>query len=364
MHGSANSPKARGVLSALKRIEANHNAGSTPKSLSRQQNRSDVQVTASAGPSTRVLESQSSDDESTFPSTAPAKIPNHGTAQHQEEDNWQPQAEDDDLPLAASDEERGKREEQLTQVARKYDAVVIQQQAESNKENIHVPMTQPEAQPARVVKRRLIDSQDNAQRLNFNDDEELDRVDQSSQVEDPTEDEGFQTQQVATRTGKRKTLKPASRATAPMRELSQLPSPKRPRTQHASTSGSPRITQDRLHDEPPPSAVLNQRQRVSTSVRPRVTQDRPDDEPPPSAYVVEYKAANNAAKELKAFIPKPTQARVPWSEAETERFIMLIEEHGTGWAQLLREDNGEVLHSRNQIQLKDKARNMKTDYLK
>ena len=62
------------------------------------------------------------------------------------------------------------------------------------------------------------------------------------------------------------------------------------------------------------------------------------------------------------------QKRTPWSQHETERLIELVEAHGTGWAAILKIDEnhpeGALLQRRGQVGLKDKARNMKMDFLK
>ena len=67
-------------------------------------------------------------------------------------------------------------------------------------------------------------------------------------------------------------------------------------------------------------------------------------------------------------VRKKVQHRTPFSEIETIRLMGLIEEHGVSWTLLKDEDSkhadGEVLGDRSQVSLKDKARNMKMDFLK
>ncbi|KFY66779.1 hypothetical protein V497_00726 [Pseudogymnoascus sp. VKM F-4516 (FW-969)] len=62
---------------------------------------------------------------------------------------------------------------------------------------------------------------------------------------------------------------------------------------------------------------------------------------------------------------KPTQRRTKWSEEETDGLIELIEQHGTSWSDLHRRGHemGILHESRDQVALKDKARNIKVDYL-
>ena len=66
--------------------------------------------------------------------------------------------------------------------------------------------------------------------------------------------------------------------------------------------------------------------------------------------------------------PRGTQVRIPYTQQEVERLIELIALHETKWQRILEADNehedGPVLQGRTQVQLKDKARNMKLDFLK
>ena len=81
-----------------------------------------------------------------------------------------------------------------------------------------------------------------------------------------------------------------------------------------------------------------------------------------------YNAVNQEAKlrvaELK--IKKTPKERIPWSAEEIECLLELIEDFGSGWAKIKHKDERErnILHCRGQVALKDKARNMKMDFLK
>ncbi len=65
---------------------------------------------------------------------------------------------------------------------------------------------------------------------------------------------------------------------------------------------------------------------------------------------------------------RPVQNRRGYTADEVDRLVEMIALYGTGWARILREDmthpEGSVLQNRTQVQLKDKARNMKLDALK
>lgn len=322
LDNSANSPKARSATDSLKRIEAARKAARVTEALSRQQNREstpEIQVTATAGPSTRALEPQRDVVESNVPSTAPDQILDEREAQAQRDDDWQPQ-DTDEGPLPPESER------ELRQVVSQVNAVRAQRQAESNKENIEFPVDQ---------KRRFIDPQPNAQKVIFDESQGIDSNHQPSQAEDPSSDEGFQSNRMAANIVQQRNLKPALKRPSPHRAKSQRSPPKKARIQEISRQSGREAVGERLNDEPSPSPLLD-----------------------------EYMAANSAARERKAFESKPPQTRSPWSEEETETLLALIEEHGTSWALLLKEDSEGTLSSRGQVALKDKARNMKMDYLK
>ncbi|KAF2665489.1 hypothetical protein BT63DRAFT_459069 [Microthyrium microscopicum] len=88
----------------------------------------------------------------------------------------------------------------------------------------------------------------------------------------------------------------------------------------------------------------------------------------------EYRAVKSSGKtfadglkaEAKADAGRKVQERKKWTEEETSALIAYIEEFGTSWAQIQKEDanRGAILKVRDQVALKDKARNLKFEYLK
>lgn len=90
------------------------------------------------------------------------------------------------------------------------------------------------------------------------------------------------------------------------------------------------------------------------------------DQPPPARVQSEaYKATNEVAKMTTAArTKKKVQTRKAWTDLETETLINLIQDHGTSWKLLKDQDVNKVLLDRDQTSLKDKARNIKLDYLK
>ncbi len=265
---------------------------------------SDIQVASTAEPSARAVTPQRE-------------------AYH--DDGWRPQEADDE------DDERVPAQEVEEARMNRVLALRDRVEAESNKENI--VETQTNLQPP-SGQRRLIDRQDNATRVAW-DSQDTGSNPNASQAE-LDEGDDFQRQQPPINATSKRSLESSNKRTANEPPRSQGPSPKRVRIREANGTRAQSIAQDRQSSRPPPSQVE------------------------------EYLAANAAAKERKAWQVKPPQVRKGWTEEETERLLELIEEHGTSWALLKSEDSvaGNVLESRDQVALKDKARNMKLDYLK
>lgn len=91
----------------------------------------------------------------------------------------------------------------------------------------------------------------------------------------------------------------------------------------------------------------------------------PSTPPPEHVQLDNYKMAKELARiNTAARAKKKTQSRKAWTDLETEMLINLISEHGTSWKLLKDKDVGNVLVDRDQTALKDKARNIKFDYLK
>lgn len=303
---------------------------------------SNIQVASTAGPSTVALPVRTQADEPEIPASAPAQVLEEQKQQHQQEDDWRPQVDDEDELLVDSEEDH---------YANAALALKRRNDAESNKENIAEAIEpQREAQPQRG-QRRLIDPQANAVQISWDSQDSI----ADKQVEDVSEDEGFQEQILPRNAALRRITNPPMKrpATGPAKAPGR--SPKKVRLQEPGDSRNQASANARNEEPPAPS-------RSQT-----VIQDDDDDRPAPT-QMDEYKAANAAAKERKAFQLKPTQIRTPWTEEETERLIALIVKHGASWKSLKQEDKiwegGALLEKRDQVALKDKARNIKMDYLK
>ncbi|KAI9723111.1 MAG: hypothetical protein M1828_004359 [Chrysothrix sp. TS-e1954] len=94
----------------------------------------------------------------------------------------------------------------------------------------------------------------------------------------------------------------------------------------------------------------------------------PEPSAPPQASYESYMEVNRRAKAVTQYHKqdKVPQLRKAWEPAEIERFIQLIGECGPSYSTIKSTDldTGSVLIQRSQGNLKDKARNMKFDYLK
>lgn len=267
---------------------------------------------------------------------------------HQEgDDTWLPQGFGEDEVLATSD-----RESLPDPVARGRQVLELQasRDAENNKENIYAD------QPIRV-KKHFIDPQHNAERISFesqeptlpvlgNDDqrllprrvstEERDLLEESDEV---SADEGFQQDQRPI------SLQPRRDRSSPKKR--SAPAPPVSRRSAKRVQPAPR-------DESPTD-------EIGTAV----ARHNRDQIPAPS-QLENYKKANTQAKLMTSRQLKEPQKRKAWTDEETKQLIALIEEHGTSWKLLKELDQADrsILASRDQVALKDKARNMKIDFLK
>ena len=270
-------------------------------------------------------------------------------------DDWQaPQIEDDTMTM----------DENTRSLAAAIVQHGLQREAAHNKENIadiansHYESTaQRSSQRQALGPRKLqyIDRQPSAQRVEWAEPGFSQDVPSSSRgvkrnhaaadeddVEpDPSQDEGFQqdnrNQDIA---AKRRSKPAGARATA-RKTSQQQRAPKKARMTQVEN-------QDGDND-------------VETAVN-----DYNNAGSPPESSLGVYQSSKSRALAVTASQPKKVQVRKAWTDEETGTLLDLIEEHGTSW-RLLKEidDNNQgILRGRDQVALKDKARNMKLDFLK
>lgn len=265
-------------------------------------------------------------------------------------DDWQPaQIEDEAMVITPDNNPQAFAMNCLQQAA--------EREAAMNKENIAVnhqygmhPPTSTHRQA--LGPRKLIDRQPNAQRVEWEDPEFSQDVtsnstgtkrDHATAIEgddmeiNPSQDEGFQQDERSPDITAKRRSKPAGGP----KKAAQQRAPRKVRNSQA---------QRQADNEDLATAVNNYNQAGS---------------PPPSTLDV-YQASHDRALTVTASQPKKVQVRTAWTDEETQTLLELIEEHGTSWRLLKDIDlkTHHVLHRRDQVALKDKARNMKLDFLK
>ncbi|KAL8892833.1 MAG: hypothetical protein Q9215_000197 [Flavoplaca cf. flavocitrina] len=268
------------------------------------------------------------------PASAPAQVQTKDVPSSREPPPWQ-------APDIESGEEHTDQPDNLTLVEK-----IMQTQetlnAESNKENVAVPIGSEPAPSSQLDLRREASKQKKPfpKRIAF-DSQESEQADVRESPSDISEDEGFQTD--TRRVASSKSLNTARR--------------------NDTDSANGR--------SPPKRARTGRERRVAVegdNIADFVQRHNAVNAPPPASQAEIYQLANSKAKERVALRPKRTQTRKPWSVEEIDRLLELIEEHGLSWSLLKKLDHahrdGPLLQERDQVALKDKARNIKLDYLK
>lgn len=320
-------------------MEARRKAAPADEEPSRQQDQPeapDIQVSATAPSTSAAATFHEEIGGPSILSSAPAQSTDRRAAKPQHDHTWRMQEGDDEIVAL-----RPITKDELRGIGLRLGAIVKQRQAESNKENIEMPLSQAEPLPRSGQKRRFIDPQPNAERVQWDGLEGSNSNPPSSQIENISSGEEFEQLIAPTNPSNQRRSKFMPKHSDSQTVGSQGPSPKKARVQVAGSSSKPQIVPEGANDEPPPSQAL-----------------------------INYRIANSRAKERKIVreqkAPKPPQSRTAWSDDETEQLLTLIEEHGISWTLLMHidEKEGGLLQSRGQVGLKDKARNIKVDFLR
>ncbi|MCJ1397618.1 hypothetical protein MMC11_000814 [Xylographa trunciseda] len=276
------------------------------------------------------------------PASAPAKFTNEVVFPNAASDDFQPQMDDyqpqmDDNQPQIDPLPRDERIDSIMQTF--YKSV-----DEEDKEN----RPQPNATSTAPAKQRsFIDRQPNAVKISFESQAEGSRTrggnptpkrsrqpepDDEDQFSDPSEDEGFQ-----------QDTRPSLLKSSLVKRHISGSAPKSP-------AKRVRLDQDRERTA-----------SVSSDVETAVQQSNV---PQPMSNSQIYRVAQTQSKEVTALHrQKIVQKRKAWTNKEMEAFIDLIAEYGISWSLLKQMDHDKVLINRDQTALKDKARNMKVDYL-
>lgn len=124
------------------------------------------------------------------------------------------------------------------------------------------------------------------------------------------------------------------------------------------------------HQPPPPQVideevVTRRQEREQESFSEGDAPDMTEEAPPPSSYAAQYQLA----KQNRIFQPIRKERKTPqgWSEVEEEAFMAYMGRYPSKFATILQYDKdqgGELLQERTQVNLKDKARTMAINMIK
>ena len=242
---------------------------------------------------------------------------------------------------------------------------------ERNKENRPAP------------KRRLVDSQPGARQMRWVDSQETeagpstnkrkyqesaeeDEEDEVDEEEEPreeaeeeeeeeevSEDEGFQQDHRVADPARRLT------ATKARRQSPERDAPSPPKRQQI----------ERSRNDPDREAARRRQQRAESATRASARrevvdeeEDEDDDAYPPPTFPQASAVARVNVAHAQSRVSREPQRRIPWSEEDSMRLMDAIEQFGCSWSLIAK--NVDFDHPRDQVALKDKARNMKVTYLK
>jgi hypothetical protein len=210
---------------------------------------------------------------------------------------------------------------------------------ESNKEN-RQGLTAPQ--------KSFLDRQANARKVLFDGTSPGKR--RRGQEVDEDEDDDFEQDERPAKQSRKS--KGKGRADVELVQSSTQPAPTRVPLRPVSTSAS------RLPPSSAPAAFQN-------------IDDQKYDDPADRYAAANMRAKENVQERRQASLNQQVQVRRAWSDSEVRRLMELIEINGSKYSKILQDDkdasiypDGPVLQARSQVQLKDKARNMKLDFLK
>ncbi|PVH69757.1 hypothetical protein DL98DRAFT_522014 [Cadophora sp. DSE1049] len=229
-----------------------------------------------------------------------------------------------------------------------YTAAWNENSKEKNKEN-HRPT---------ATKRRLIDRQPDAQKVVWDESQDSvarpspgKRIRAESEHSDESEDQGFQEDQRHIDPDRRAIAPPGPRF-SPVQDTS--PPNKRQRVQREM---SPRVESSRAGAQRWPERTEPERRRSQVSEDSDT--ESGTETPPPTASEISTAARYATAKAKGVQVPK---GRRPWSDRDSNLLIRRIEKYGCAWATIYQLGKWDV--QRDQVALKDRARNMKVNMLK
>lgn len=226
---------------------------------------------------------------------------------------------------------------------------------EKNKENIA-------AKP-----RSFIDRQENAVRIQWDDGNASQRPSKHPQNEDllpqasdSSEDDAFQPA-AAIRDGSRRHTAPVSKRRVAHEDAEKARGKRAKVRSKDQTHIAPSAAQDEIQETSPDESPSHGQPEQEPAA------SQANDSEDESEHVINLTQASMMAK-ARAYRasqdapPQMPSARVPWSERDTETLMRLVGEHNCSWSIIQR--SGRWDWERDQVALKDKARNLKVLLLK
>lgn len=179
--------------------------------------------------------------------------------------------------------------------------------------------------------------------------------------EEVSEDEGFQEDRRPANEQRRAEKRPGR---APVRRMQPTQSSepaasssKRPRVHSEDESVEVMLPRKQRRRQQPEQEI----REISQRDRNDWTDDENDHGDPPSSIYATVKQLARSAPSVKTQL-RP-QTRTPWSVQDSEVLLNAIEHYGAHWATIVTTCDRRFERSIDQVALKDKARNMKVDFL-
>ncbi|CAG8976934.1 hypothetical protein HYALB_00008845 [Hymenoscyphus albidus] len=284
----------------------------------------------------------------------PSAVPEHEA--RREFENHQPGNGDDDAPFSDSDDASPS---DTAKASMEHWNLNVR---EKNKENL--PVTEAGRS---VKKRRMIDPHPGDHKITW---EEHSQGSSNSRSEsrqnsrrpvivesEDSEDEGFEQDKRAPNPRKRVRVQHRREPSVEIEQATASNSRQR--------STEPQAARPRDEDHAARRRQKQEEARLQASARDGDDEDDDDDESvvafPATAAIARKLARMNTAM-AKAARPAAARGRSYWSPSDEQELVRMIEKHGCAWSVIERKARFDV--ERNQVQLKDKARNMKVNFIK
>lgn len=270
--------------------------------------------------------------------------------QNQDDDTWRPQdfADDDEEVLAVS--EKPSASDSLARAQQ-----VLGLQASRDVENSRESISNTASQPISRVKKHFTDPQPNAQRISFDSQESV-QPDSEKRGQHLPRREDSADVEVSSEEGEE--LSSESAFQSDQREITR-----QTRRGRTLSGRHPALVPSARRHLPTNVRVTSTHGSASDEIKSSASRHNHDQNAAPSQFE-NYMKANRVAKFHTSRMKRPPQIRRAWTKEETEALLELVEKYGTSWAYLKQRDELERLKGRDQVALKDKARQMKFDFLK